>query len=84
MIREQLRDISRRKKDLLSAADSLEMARRNSMTLDNLRDRLKALEAGFREKAQMLQEQGEDIIDDAKAVTTAANATPPKSKEKVH
>lgn len=68
-MREQLRDINRRKADLSDIAGKLEMARRNSMTLDALRERLKVIEEGLRERARLLHEYAEDLIADAKAIT---------------
>lgn len=83
-MKDELRELSRRIKDLQDIAGRLNLARRNAMTLDALRSEVERIEDFCQGRAKLLTEYANDLIDEANKMATALKATSAKSKDKVH
>lgn len=68
---EDLRNLQRRMNDLRAAADKIELAARNAMTLVGLRFAIANVVQGLRDRAKTLHEVAEDLIDQAAAEKSA-------------
>lgn len=69
-VKDTIRGIERRKRDLTDAANEIELMARNALTLSDLKGRIENLVARLRDRAQLLHQTGEDLIE-AERVETA-------------